>query len=113
VITRAHIVTQLYMSFVWLRDSMLEPVSAMLPGSATSTVIEFLSTDRRRVLRNAVAHGRWTYLPDFSGLEVWNVDRTGARTRAVITARELEAWQAVARGTSIAVLLALRARPDE
>jgi hypothetical protein len=106
-IVRAQVITQLYVSFIWLRDSLLEPVSAMLPGTVTRTTIEFLSTGRRRHLRNAVAHGRWTYLPDFGGLEAWNKGHAGVLARDVIASAELDAWQTLARGTSIAVLLSL------
>lgn len=73
VIVRAHVMTQLYVAFVWLRDSLLDPLAAVLAhDAATSHTIAFLRTGERRRLRNAVAHGRWRYMDDFSGLDCWD-----------------------------------------
>lgn len=104
IVARAQVITQLYVSFVWLRDSLMTPVQSMLPGSTVAAAVEFLSSAERRHLRNAVAHGRWTYLSDFSGLEYW--DGLPLR-RLIVLANDLGAWQMLSRATSIAILLAL------
>lgn len=105
VVVRAHVVTGLYVSFVWLRDSILKPVVEHLPQqSCLHAVTTFLSTGDRRRLRNAVAHGRWTYLPDFDGLECWD---GRPPTRFDVRSQDHEAWQLLSRGCTIAVLLAL------
>ena len=39
--------------------------------SAAEEIATYLTTGQRKALRNAVAHGRWTYLDDFSGIEFW------------------------------------------
>lgn len=108
-IIRAQVMTELYVAFVWLRDSLMKPVAACAPeDSVVGIVHRFLSTDRRRLLRNAIAHGRWCYLPDFTGLECWAEPSRGERhQRFEIAQTELDAWQLLARGTAIATLLAL------
>src|SRR5680860_715983 len=72
VIVRAQVMTQLYVAFVWLRDSVMKPAAAAVSDqTAFATIERFLSSGHRRMLRNAIAiaHGRWCYLPDFKGLE--------------------------------------------
>jgi len=101
VIVRAQVITQLYVGFVWLKDSLLKPVKEMLGASTTAAIVEFFDTGDRRLLRNAVAHGRWQYLPDFSGLKHWEDGE-----HAVLV-NDLNAWQLLSRATSIAILLAL------
>lgn len=71
-VVRARVMTELYVAFVWLKDSLLRPTAKAVSDQSTlATVERFLSSGRRRMLRNAVAHGRWCYLPDFKGLEGW------------------------------------------
>jgi hypothetical protein len=109
VVVRAQVMTELYVSFVWLRDSFMKPVAAVVPELAAFPAIErFLSGGRRRRLRNAIAHGRWCYLSDFSGLECWAEPSRGRpHQRFEISHTDLDAWQLLSRGTAIAGLLAL------
>ena len=105
-VVRATVMTELYVAFVWLRDALLDPLrKALNPQSITASVIDFLRSDERRALRNAVAHGRWTYLPDFSGLEYW--DGRPTLVRREIEQSVLNDWQMLGRGLIISVLLAL------
>ena len=89
----------------------MKPVAAALTDqTAFATVEHFLSSGRRRTLRNAVAHGRWCYLPDFNGLECWVEPARGQpHQRFEVSHTDLDAWQLLSRGTAIAVLLALTA----
>ncbi len=109
VIVRAQVMTEIYVAFVWLRDSLMKPTAAAVSDQTTfATIEQFLSSGRRRTLRNAIAHGRWCYLPDFGGLEYWAEPTRGQpHQRFEITHTELDAWQLLSRGTAIAVLLAL------
>lgn len=104
VVVRAQVVTQLYIGFVWLRDSLLVPLSRSVPAGATTEVVRFLTTDDRRRLRNAVAHGRWRYSSDFSGLECWD---GRPLCQFTVSSAQLAAWQTLSRATLIAALLAL------
>lgn len=109
IIVRAQVMTELYVAFVWLRDSVLAPARAAVgDGTVLGAVEELLRTGDRRKLRNAVAHGRWCYLADFGGLECWAEPRRGRpHQRFVINSVDLGRWQLLSRGTAIAVLLAL------
>lgn len=113
-VVRAQVMTELYVSFVWLKDSVMKPASEVLLGGTFDAVETFLRTGQRRLLRNAIAHGRWCYLPDFSGLEYWaEPSRHQPHERFEIDQRELGLWRVLSQGTAIAVLLGLTetARP--
>ncbi|MEX2253834.1 MAG: hypothetical protein WEC34_00195 [Acidimicrobiia bacterium] len=109
VVVRAQVMTELYVAFVWLRDALMLPLAKEVPSdSVFATAAGFLSSGTRRLLRNAIAHGRWCYLDDFSGLECWAEPSPGAaHARFVVSQDELGGWQMLSRGTSIAALLAL------
>ncbi len=108
-VVRARVMTELYVAFVWLRDSVRVPVrEAVGEGTTTWTVCHFLESGPRRLLRNAIAHGRWTYLADFSGIEYWAEPSRGKPLqRYEIKQDEFGPLQTVSRGASIAMLLAL------
>ncbi len=109
VIVRAQVMTELYVAFVWLRDSLMKPIVARVrDDTAFAVVARFLNGGQRRLLRNAIAHGRWCYLPNFNGLECWAEPSRGKQhERFEIRQAELDAWQLLSRGTAIAALLAL------
>jgi hypothetical protein len=111
VMVRAQVMTELYVAFVWLRDSLMKPIAAALSdGTAFARVERFLASSHRRTLRNAIAHGRWCYLSDFSGLECWAAPARGQpHQRFEVSQADLDAWQLLSRGTAIAALLALTA----
>lgn len=105
IIVRAHLMTQLYVALIWLRDSLLGPLASALPADAvTVRVIDFLRTGDRRRLRNAAAHGRWRYMDDFSGLECWDGEPP---SHFSVPGDLLDAWQLLSRASTIAALLAL------
>ena len=107
-IVRAHVITQLYVSLILVRETLLLAITKHLKPSAAEEITTYLTTGRCKSLRNAVAHGRWTYLEDFSGLEFWTgpINNPG-RTRHEITGEELNLVQRLCRGTAIAILLVL------
>jgi len=109
IIVRAQVMTELYVAFVWLRDSVLGPAREAVGDRAVLGAVEhFLRTGDRRMLRNEVAHGRWCYLPDFGGLECWAEPQRGRpHERFEVNSADLARWQLLSRGTAIAVLLAL------
>ncbi len=108
VVVRAQVMTELYVSFVWLRDSLMEPAkSRFAPDSVFAQVQHFLASGKRKTLRNAIAHGRWCYQAGFGGLECWDGRNGSSLTRTVISADELDLWQTLSRGVAIAALLAI------
>jgi hypothetical protein len=85
----------------------MRPIATALPEEAAFRSVEiFLRTGRRRTLRNAIAHGRWCYLADFSGLECWD-GREYPGERFEVSGPDFRAWQMLSRGTTIAALTAL------
>jgi hypothetical protein len=107
-IVRAHVITQLYVSLILVRETLLLAIAEHVKPSVAADISTYLTTGLRKSLRNAVAHGRWTYLDDFSGIEFWTgpLGNPG-HTRHVIDAEELGLVQRLCRGTAIAILLAL------
>jgi hypothetical protein len=75
-------------------------------------IIGFLSTGQRRLFRNAIAHGRWCYLPAFEGLEFWaEPSPRQPHQRHEISQAELTGWQTLSRETAIAALLGFQDGP--
>lgn len=108
VVVRAQVITNLYVAFVWLRDSVLKPVSDALGKSTVfGCIFDFLNVGTPRRLRNAVARGRWTYSSEFGGLECWDGPPEGPFEHFTVSQRDLNAWQMVSRAMGIAAILAL------
>ena len=108
---RAQVVTQLYISFVYLGEACFTVLKKELPvGSTTRKCCNFLTENPVRALRNAVAHSNWQYLSDFSGLEFWakkGSDPNEKSIKFVVLQQELDFWQALARCTAYASYLNL------
>ncbi len=67
---RAQVVYQNYVCFVYLKEACFDALRRELPtGSTAKRCCKYLTDDPVRAFRNAVAHGNWRYLTDFSGLE--------------------------------------------
>lgn len=106
VVVRALVMTELYVSFVWLRDSLISPTAEVVDDGVLKEIDRFLRGGNVRKLRNAIAHGRWTYKEDFSGLDCWD----GKPSRHFsISQDDYGKWQLLSRGTAIAIILALTA----
>jgi hypothetical protein len=110
-VTRAQVITELYVCFVYLGEACFGVLRKELPnGSVAKKCCRFLTENPVRALRNAVAHSNWRYLPDFSGLEFWakkGPDPTEQPSRFVALHEELSFWQALARCTAYASYLSL------
>ncbi|MEX2670816.1 MAG: hypothetical protein WD294_01770 [Phycisphaeraceae bacterium] len=104
-VARAQVVYQLYICFVYLGEPCFKVLKKELPGGSTAKrCCRFLTDNPVRALRNAVAHGNWRYLPDFSGLEYWarKGDENTPVVRFEVPQQELNFWQALARCTAYA-----------
>lgn len=107
-VVRARVMTELYVSFVVLRDLLSTAGSAMPVGSPLAEVDRFLASGRREELRRAVASGRWGYRPDFTGLRIWRGgDGSESGDDWDVSQVDLHAWQTLSRGAAIAILAAL------
>ncbi len=100
-LTRAQVITQNYISFVYLGDACFKTLRKCAPsGSVTKRCCKFLTDNPVRAFRNAVAHANWKYNPDFSGLIFWSrkgSDTSEPFTRFEVSQSDLGFWQALAR----------------
>ncbi len=109
-VTRAQVITQNYVCFVYLKESWFEALhQVMAAGTATALCCAFLLSAPLRRFRNAFAHGNWRYLQDFSGLEFWARAKGTAstETRTELLQLELDFWQTLSRCTAYASMLTL------
>src|ERR1700745_1960298 len=71
-ITRAQILTQNYICFVYLPESCFRVLSKVTPAeSITRKCAQFLINNPIRAFRNAIAHANWTYREDFRAIGFW------------------------------------------
>jgi hypothetical protein len=111
-ITRAQVVTQNYICFVYLPESLFRVLAKHCPsGSAAKRCAQFLSNNPVRAFRNAVAHANWAYRQDFGALVYWA--RKGAEPdeplqRFEVEQTELHFWQSLSRCLAYASLTNLR-----
>jgi hypothetical protein len=100
-IVRAQVITQNYICFVYLPESCFRVLAKSLPsGSVTKQCAKFLSNDRIRAFRNAIAHANWAYRSDFSGITYWarkGADLDVPLSKFEVLQQELAFWQALSR----------------
>jgi hypothetical protein len=100
-VTRAQILTQNYICFVYLPEACFRVMEKSCPsGSATRKCAQFLNTTRIRALRNAIAHANWTYRTDFEALVYWarkGDQKTDPLIRFEVEQDELDFWQKLSR----------------
>ena len=104
-VTRAQVVTQNYMCFVYLSESLFLALRKLAPeGSQSKKCAKFLTDDPIRSLRNAIAHANWKYNENYSGLIYYA--RKGdsiALDQFEVDQSRLDFWQALARCTAYAI----------
>lgn len=112
-VTRAHVIVQNYMCFVYLGEACFRALRrTSKPGSVTRRCCEYLTHNPIRAFRNAIAHSNWTYAPDFRGLVYWarkGSDSNEALSRFEVAQRELNFWQALSRGVAYAAYTSIEA----
>lgn len=105
-VVRAQVITQNYICFVYLPESCFRTLARRMPqGSVTRRCAQFLSDDRIRAFRNAIAHANWSYRADFRAINYWA--RKGAESSEPlsvfeVTQEELAFWQALSRAVAYA-----------
>ncbi|MCB1676668.1 MAG: hypothetical protein KDI01_10275 [Halioglobus sp.] len=71
-VSRAQVITQNYICFVYLPESCFRVLAKACPtGSAAKKCAKFLTNNPVRAFRNAVAHSNWTYREDFAAIVYW------------------------------------------
>jgi len=100
-ITRAQVLSQNYVCFVYLPEACFRALSKVCPsGSATKKCAQFLCNNPVRAFRNAIAHANWTYRADFGGIVYWarkGSDQTEPLERFEVEQNDLAFWQALSR----------------
>jgi hypothetical protein len=110
-VTRAQVITQNYICFVYLGDALFKALKAALPPPlVTGRCCRYLLNNPVRAFRNAVAHSNWRYKEDFSGLEFWakkgsEIDEPIAYFE--VSQEELGYWQALSRCVAYSAYMAL------
>jgi hypothetical protein len=110
---RAQVIVQNYVCFVYLGDACFRVLRKQAPvGSTVGQCCRFLTDNPVRAFRNAIAHGNWRYLEDFSGLAFWSRkgdDPDENPAEYEVSQNELDFWQSLARCTAYAAYTALSA----
>jgi len=110
-ITRAQIIVQNYICFVYLNDSCYKNLKKYVPnGSITKKCCNFLINNPVRALRNAMAHSNWKYNNDFSKI-IFYAKKGNSESDPIIEWEvsniELAFWQSLARCTAYTSFLTL------
>jgi hypothetical protein len=100
-LTRAQVITQNYICFVYLPEACFRVLAKACPSdSAAKKCAEFLNNNRVRSFRNAVAHSNWTYRSDFQAIIFWARKGDGKNEplhQFEVEKDELRFWQALSR----------------
>ncbi len=112
-VTRAQVITQNYVCFVYLGEACFRALrKASKPGSVTRRCCTYLTSNPVRAFRNSIAHSNWTYAPGFDALVFWarkGSDPNEALLRFDVASAELNFWQALSRGVAYAAYCSIEA----
>jgi len=113
-ITRASVVVQNYICFVYLKDACFEVIAKRAAiGSVASRAATYLSRGAVRDFRNAFSHANWCYNSAFTGLRCWVLEdarsKSGTMREFEITQDDLNFWQTLSRVVAYATYEQLRA----
>lgn len=107
-VTRAQVIVQNYICFVYLPESCFRVLAKVAQsGSAARKCATFLCNNPIRALRNAIAHGNWTYRDDYRGIVYWarkGGDKDEPVVQWVVDQKSLDFWQQLARCVAYAAL---------
>lgn len=112
-ITRASVITQNYICFVYLKDACFEAVSKHAnPDSVAAKCSAYLSRGAVRDFRNAFSHANWRYNKNCTGLDCWVLEdarsESGSMRYFEVSQNDLNFWQTLSRGVAYAVYEQLR-----
>jgi hypothetical protein len=110
-VTIAQVITMNYVCFVYLGNGLFKKLKSIFNSqNVTGKCCRFLLNNPVQAFRNAIAHGNWKYLPDFSDIEFWSQkgsDINESYARFEVLQEDLSFWQALARCTAYSSYLAL------
>jgi hypothetical protein len=100
-ISRAQVISQSYICFVYLPESCFRVLAKVCPtDSAAKKCAKFLCDNPIRAYRNAIAHANWTYRADFGAIIYWarkGSDPNEPIEKFEVEQNELAFWQALSR----------------
>jgi hypothetical protein len=100
-VTRAQVLTQNYICFVYLPEGCFRALAKHCAnGSAAKKCAKFLSDNPVRAFRNAIAHANWKYRSDFQAIVFWarkGGDPNEPLEQFEVEQGELSFWQALSR----------------
>ena len=110
-ITRAQIIVQNYICFVYLNDSCFKILKQFVKlGSVTKKCCNFLINNPVRAFRNAISHSNWKYSDDFLKI-IFHARKGHLDTDPVVewsvSNTDLAFWQSLARCTAYVAYLSL------
>jgi hypothetical protein len=100
VLTRAEIMAQNYMCFVYLPEACFSVLARVCASaSATRKCSQFLTKNPVRAFRNSIAHANWTYRKDFKAIEYWSKRHHNDELleRFEVEQKDLTFWQALSK----------------
>ena len=110
-IVRSQVITQNYICFVYLKDTLFEVLRKKSEiGSITKKCTKYLLNNPVRAFRNSIAHGNWKYKDDFFGLEFWahkGSTVSDSMTKYQVSQSELNFWQLLSRTVAYTAYLKL------
>lgn len=110
-IVRSQVITQNYVCFVYLKDTLFEVLKKNSDtDSLTKKCTKFLLDNPVRAFRNSIAHGNWKYKDDFSGLDFWahkDSRVSDSMIRYQVSQSELNFWQLLSRTVAYTAYLKL------
>ena len=99
--TRAQVITQNYICFVYLPESCFRVLAKIAPHDSTARKFaRFLSDNPVRAFRNAISHANWKYREDFRAIVYWSrkgSDPTAILERFEVEQEDLSFWQGLSR----------------
>jgi hypothetical protein len=107
-LTRAQVIVQNYVCFVYLKDSCFEVIAKKaIAASVAARCANYLSTDQVRDFRNAFSHANWKYNSSFTGFDCWVLvdarNRAGPMRQFAVLQDDINFWQTLSRCVAYAV----------
>jgi len=108
---RAQILAQNYICFVYLKDNYFRALENILPfNSVGQRCFKYLLSSDVKNLRNAIAHGNWSYSTDFNGLNYWYTRKNGNENyyqKYFVTEKMYDFWQRLSRVVAYSSMLTI------
>ena len=110
--TRAHVIVQNYVCFLYLPESCFRVMKQVTPkGSVAHNCARFLTDNPVRAFRNAIAHANWSYRSDFEAIVYWARKGDGEDeplSQFEVEQERLNFWQRLSRCVGYVALSTLR-----